>query len=186
MLLPSHFYGNLPLFQAIPSQGKSEGFDSCGWPSNLTQIGLKSSINQLVWPWNLMNDLEKQWGTSSILHQILCIISNPLVNSKWRTIRKCSIRVKIGNLLSRVNLIFDGWPWKIIGHIFYTTLSFVQHVKAIGIFKLELQFGNAQFGSKFAFFLSRVTLKIDVWPLKPIRHLSYATWTFVHNFIANG
>ena len=27
-------------------QGKSEGFDSCDWPSNLTQIGFKSSIFQ--------------------------------------------------------------------------------------------------------------------------------------------
>ena len=63
----------------MPSQGKSEGFDSCDQPSNLTQIGLKSSINQPVWPWNLMNDLEKQYGTSSTLHLTLCIISNPLV-----------------------------------------------------------------------------------------------------------
>ena len=35
-------------------QGKSEGFDSCDRPSNLTQIGFKSSIFQPVWPWNLM------------------------------------------------------------------------------------------------------------------------------------
>ena len=41
-------------------QGKSEGFDSCDRPSNLTQIGLKSLIFQPVWPWNLMDDLEKQ------------------------------------------------------------------------------------------------------------------------------
>ena len=27
-------------------QGKSEGFDSCDRPSNLTQIGFKSSISQ--------------------------------------------------------------------------------------------------------------------------------------------
>ena len=40
-------------------QGKSEGFDSCDRPSNLTQIGLKSSIFQPVWPWNLMDDPEK-------------------------------------------------------------------------------------------------------------------------------
>ena len=40
-------------------QGKSEGFDSCDRPSNLTQIGFKSSIFQSVWPWNLMNNLEK-------------------------------------------------------------------------------------------------------------------------------
>ena len=37
-------------------QGKSEGFDSCDRPSNLTQIGYKSSIFQPVWPWNLMDD----------------------------------------------------------------------------------------------------------------------------------
>ena len=40
-------------------QGKSEGFDSCDWPSNLTQIGFKSSIFQPVWPWKLMDDPEK-------------------------------------------------------------------------------------------------------------------------------
>ena len=40
-------------------QGKSEGFDSCDRPSNLTQTGFKSSIFQPVWPWNLMDDPEK-------------------------------------------------------------------------------------------------------------------------------
>ena len=40
-------------------QGKSEGFDNCDQPSNLTQIGFKSSIFQPVWPWNLMDDLKK-------------------------------------------------------------------------------------------------------------------------------
>ena len=82
------------------------------------------------------------------------------------TVWKCSIRVKICDFLSLMTLKFDGWPWKIKGHLFYTTLSFVQHFKAIGIFKLELQSGNAQFGSKFGNFLSRVTLKIDVWAWK--------------------
>ena len=43
-----------------PKQGKSEGFDSCDRPTNLTQIGLNLLINQPVWPWHLMNDLEKQ------------------------------------------------------------------------------------------------------------------------------
>ena len=41
-------------------QGKTEGFDSCDWPSNLTQIGFKSSIFQPIWPWNLMDDPKKQ------------------------------------------------------------------------------------------------------------------------------
>ena len=63
--------------------GKSEGFDSCDRPSNLTQNGFKSSIFQPVWPWKFMDDLEKLQGTSSRLHQALCIILNPSVNSNW-------------------------------------------------------------------------------------------------------
>ena len=51
--------------------------------------------------------------------------------------------------LSRMTLKFDGWLWKITGHLFYTTSSFVHHFKAIGEFKLELQSGHAQFGSKY-------------------------------------
>ena len=47
------------------------------------------------------------------------------------------------HFLSRVTLKFDGWPWKTIGHLFYTTLSFVHHLKAICDFKRALQFGNA-------------------------------------------
>ena len=49
------------------------------------------------------------------------------------TVQKRSIRVKIGDFLSRVTLKFDGWPWKTIGHLFYSTLSFVYHFKVIGI-----------------------------------------------------
>ena len=73
------------------------------------------------------------------------------------TLRKRSIRVKIGDYLSRVSLKYDGWPWKTIGHLFYASSSFVHHFKAIGQFKLELQSGNAQFGSKLAIFCL-------VWP----------------------
>ena len=43
-------------------QDKSEGCDSCDWPSNLTQIGFKSLIFQPVWPWNLMDDPKKIVG----------------------------------------------------------------------------------------------------------------------------
>ena len=52
---------------------------------------------------------------------------------------------------------FDGWPSKTIGHLFYTTSSFVYHFVAIGEFKLELQSGNPQSGSNSTLF--RV-----VWP----------------------
>ena len=56
--------------------------------------------------------------------------------------------------LSRVTFEFDRWPWKSIGHLFYATSSFVHHFVAIGEFKLQLQSGNAQFGSKSKNFLA--------------------------------
>ena len=62
------------------------------------------------------------------------------------TVRKCSIRVKIDDFLSRVTLKIDVWPWKTTGHLFYTMSSFVHHFKSIGEVKLEWQPGNAQVG----------------------------------------
>ena len=41
---------------------------------------------------------------------------------------------------------------KTIGHLFYATSSFVHHLVAIGEFNLELQSGNAQFGSNSMIF----------------------------------
>ena len=46
---------------------------------------------------------------------------------------------------------------KTIEHLFYATSSFVHHFVAIGDFKLELQSGNAQFGSNSMIFRA-------VWP----------------------
>ena len=61
-----------------------------------------------------------------------------------------------------MTLKFDEWPWKTIGHLFYATSSFRHHFVAIGEFKLELQTGNAQFGSK-----SRILEQCDleIWPM---------------------
>ena len=68
------------------------------------------------------------------------------------TVRKRPIWVKIINFFSRVTLQFDVWPWKTIQHLVYATSSFVHHFVAIGDFKLELQSGNAQFGSNSTIF----------------------------------
>ena len=77
----------------------------------------------------------------------------------WVTVRKRSIWIKIGDFVSHVTLKPDGWHWKTKGPLIYTTLSFVQHFKAIGILKLELQPGDAQFGSKLA-------ISGPAWPWK--------------------
>ena len=73
------------------------------------------------------------------------------------TVRNCLIWVKINDFFSRVTLQFDGWPWKTIGHLFYTASSFVHNFVAIGEFKLKLQSGKAQFGSKS-------TISLAAWP----------------------
>ena len=72
------------------------------------------------------------------------------------TVRKCSIRVKIGYLFC-VTLKFGGWPWKSIGHISYSTSIFEHHFKE---FKLEWRSGNAQFVSKSAIFWPR---DLEIW-----------------------
>ena len=95
-----------------------------------------------MWPWNLTDDLEQ--GKSEGFESC----DRPIV-------RKCPIWVKIGDVLYRVTLKFDGWPWKTIGHFSFAVSSFVQHF--IGEFKLELQSGNAQFGSNSTIFRA-------VWP----------------------
>ena len=75
----------------------------------------------------------------------------------WVTVRKRPIWVKLNDFKSRATLKFDGWPCKTIGHLFYATSSFVHHFILIGEFKLELQSGNAQFGSNATIFRA-------VWP----------------------
>ena len=98
-------------------------------------------------------DLEIWWMTSKnnmapLLYYIKLCVSFQI--HRWIqtevTLRKLSIRVEIGHFLSLVTLKFDGWPWKTIGHLFYTTSSFVHQLKSIGELKLKLQSSNAKFG----------------------------------------
>ena len=62
----------------------------------------------------------------------------------------------------------------------------VHHFVAIGEFKLELQSGNAQFGSKSMIFFEPCDFAIWRMTLKTIGHLFNATSSFVHNFVAIG
>ena len=116
-------------------------------------IGSKSAKFCRVWPWNLTDDLEKQWGTITPMRQKLYV---SFQSHRWIqtgiTDQKHPIRVKIDDLLSRMTLKCDRWPWKIIGHLFYINSRSVHHFVAICEFKLELQSGSAQFGSKSTIF----------------------------------
>ena len=126
-------------------------------PSGNAQIIAESSVFHPVWPWNLTNDLGKQLGTSSMLLQALCVISKPSVNSNWSYSPKTLNLGQNWQFLSSVTLKLDKWPWKTLGHRFYTTLSFVCHFKTISEFKLKLQSGNTQ---NWGFF---VPLDLEIW-----------------------
>ena len=110
--------------------------------------------------------------TSLLYHIKLCASfqSHEWIQSRV-TVPKRSIRVKIGNVRSRATLTFNAWPWKTIGHLSYATSSFVHHFVTIGEFELELQSGNAQFGSNSTilapcdFEIWRMTLGINRAPL---------------------
>ena len=115
-----------------------------GLQSGNGQSRSKSTIFLAEWPWNLTDDLQQ--GKSEGFESC----DRPIV-------QKRPIWVKIGDVLSRVNLKFDGWPWKTIGHLSFAVSSFVQHFIAIGEFKLELLSGNGQFGSNSTIFRA-------VWP----------------------
>ena len=160
-------------------QGKSEGFESCHRPIvRKRPIWVKIGDVCTVWPWKTIG--HPSFAVSSFVQHFIAIgeFKLELQSGNAQFGSKSTI------FLSRVTLQFDVWPWKNKGHLFYATSSFVYHFVAISDFKLELQSGNAQFGSKSTIFFSRVTLKFDGWPWKTIGHLFYAASSCVHDFIA--
>ena len=120
-------------------------------------------------PWNFTDELEKNTAPILCYSKLCASFHSHLWIQTGVTVRKRPIWVKIGNFSSPVTLKFDGWPWKIVGHIFYATSSFVHLFIAVGEFKLELQSGNARIWAKFV--LISVTLTFDLW-----RPLPFA-WT---------
>ena len=93
-----------------------------------------------------MNDFKKQYGTSSILHETLCIISNPSVNLNWSY---------------SPETLNSGQNWRFcVPHylqIWWMTLKNnrvpllyynMHHFKSID--EVKFQSGTAQCGSKFA------------------------------------
>ena len=159
-------------FISFVHQSKAIGKLKLKLRSGNAQFGSKSVILCSVWSWNLTDDLENNRAPLLCYFKLCASFhSHRLIPTKVAA-RKHSIRVKICDLLWRVTLKFDRWPWKTIGHLFYATSSFVYHLIAIGEFKLELQSGNAKFASKSTVFFNRVTLKLDRRPFKTIGHLS--------------
>ena len=124
--------------------------------SGNTQFGSKSAIyfprDLEIWRMTLKNNRAPLLCCFKLHHFI--------------AISEFKLKLQSGNAQfgSKSAIFCPVWLWnltddlkKTIGNLFYATLSFVHHFVAIGEFKLELQSGNAQFGSKS-------TILWAVWP----------------------
>ena len=97
-----------------------------------------------------------------MLHQALCVISNPLVNSNRSYSPKTLNSDQNLRFLYHVTLKFDGWSCKTIGHLFCATSVFVHHYIAISEIKLDLRSGNAQIGTKLVLISNTLTFDLDI------------------------
>ena len=151
-------------------QGKSERFDSCYRPSNLTQIGFKLSISQPVWPWNLMDDPKqgKSEGFNSCDRP-----SNLKLDSNRKFFRPCDREILW--MTSKNNRALLLYYVKFCA-------SFQIHWWIQTGFTVQKRSMQIEIGDM----LSRVTLKFDGWPSKTIGHLFYATSNLVQYFVAIG
>ena len=119
-----------------------------------------------------------------MLHQALCIISNPSVNWNWSYSPET------------LNLGQNRWFFVLCDlEIWWMTLEnngapLLYHIKLCASFQIHrlIQIGvtvrKRSILVKISNFLSRVTLKFDGWLWKTIGHLFYIASSFVHHFTA--
>ena len=129
-----HFFYNMSSFV---QHFKSIGEVKLELQSGNTQFGSKLVIFCPVWPWSLTDDLHKLGHLS---------YAAPGSMPDYMAIGKFKLELQSGNAwfwvniekkFSRVTMKFDGWPWKIIGHLFLATWNSVHHFTATCQFKLE-------------------------------------------------
>ena len=138
--------------------------------SGNAQFRTKSAIFCPLWPWNLMNDLEKNRAPLLCCFRLCATFHSHQSIQNRVTVQKRPVWVKI-------EVICPVWPSNLTNDLennrtpFYASSSFVHHFVAIGEFKLELQSGKRLIWVKMEDFFSPVTLKFDGWPWKTIGHL---------------
>ena len=115
-------------------------------------------------------------------HGLLCRMKNMALGPQLRQKPRPSASVFVYWVPRAMFFTWHGRPWS--NPTSYATSSFVHHFVAIGEFKLELQSGNAQFGSNSTIFrvVWLCNLMYDLW--KTIGHLFYATSSCVHHCVA--
>ena len=115
-------------------------------------IGLKTLWN-LTWPWKTIGHIF--YATWNWAHNFVAISQFKLELQSGNT--QLRSKSAISGPMSPWNLTDD--LEKTIEQLFHATSSFVRHFTTTGEFKLGLQSGNAQFGSKSAIFCPVITKK---------------------------
>ena len=144
--------------------------------SGNSQLWSNSTIFLAVWPWNLTDDLQKQYGTSPKQHQALCITSSSYVNSNWSYSLETA---KLGYDFYDLDL----WPWT------FAWTSLLSLVITPENFVMIRWWEHSQKGvmdrDRRTDRQTDRTIHRAAWSqLKKIGYLFYAVSSFVHHFIA--
>ena len=121
-----------------------------------------------------------------MLLQALCIISEPLVNSKWSYSPEKTNLGQIRQFLEPCDL--EIWRMTLKNNRAYLLCYFKLYASFRSHWWIQTGFTvrKRPIWAKFDDFFSRVTFKFDGWPWKTIGHLFNATSSFVHHFVAIG
>ena len=112
-----------------------------------------------VWPWNLTDDLGKQYGTSSTLLQALCIILQPLVKSNWSCSPETPNLGQIWRFLEPCDL--DIW-WMTLKNNRAPLLS---NIKLYASFHHHMSIQTwVTVRKRLSWVVTSVTLTFDLWP----------------------
>ena len=167
----------------------------------LIQTGVtvrKRSIRVKIGDFFVPCDREIWWMTlKNNWASLLCYIKlGASFQSDWWiqtgiTVRKHSIRVKIGYLLSCVTLKFDGWHWKTIGHLFYIASRFMHHFIAISEFEVKCDLKIRQMTLKNnraplqCYFKFCALFRSHWWIQTGVTVLKHLIWVKINDFFSH-
>ena len=150
----------------MKEHGKSEGFDCCDRPSNLTQIGFKSFIFSALM-------IQKLDGCPQNNRALLLGCINPCALFQSHQWIQTGVTVWKQPIWSKPMIACPVWPLNLTHDLENKAnlRNLIAATRLVILYKLDSNH----------WFFSHVTLKFDWWPRKIIGHLFYITSSFVHH-----
>ena len=149
-------------FQHIRTLTRQTNFQMC-FTNNKANLRDLIAATGLVSNWIQIDDISAHmtvkfdgWPRKTIGH--FCTTSSFVHHFKSIGEFKLELQSRNAQFLSKLAIIYPVWPWNLMDELENNRAPLLYHIKlcasfkAIGEVKLELQSGNAQFGSKSAIF----------------------------------